>query len=86
MICSGELWRRVVRKYHIFLARQLARLQHHHHRRMDLNPMERKERKERKGLGDMLTGGLCSKTSLWQAWMMVERDPAVYGLVSRRRS
>lgn len=72
-----------MREYHIFLAHQLARLQRHHHRPMDLNP---KARKVKKGLGDMLTGGLCSKTSLWRPWMMVERDPAVYGLVSRRRS
>ena len=68
-------------EYHKFLARRLARLQPHHHR-IALNL---KKRKARTGLEDMPMGGLCWKINLWGSSMMVERGPAFYGLVGRRR-
>ena len=36
-------------------------------------------------LEGMPTGELGSKEGLWGPWMMVERDPPVYGLVNQRR-
>lgn len=68
--------------YHKFPAHRLARF-HHYHRQIALNP---KKRKVKTGLGDMPTEELRSRIGLWSGSMMVERELAVYGLVSQRRS
>lgn len=71
--------RRELGEYHKFPARRLARYRHH-------LGLKSKKRKVRMGLEDMPTEELCSRTGLWGWLMMVEREPAAYGLVSRRRS
>lgn len=68
--------------YHRFPARRLARFQHHRCR-IILNP---KKRKVRKDLEDMQMGELCWRIGLLGGLMMIEREPGVYGLVSRKRS
>lgn len=73
--------RRETGEYHKSPARRLARLQPHL-RRIALNL---KKRKARRGLEDMQMVGLCWKIGLWGSLMMVEGDPAFYGLASRRR-
>ena len=58
---NDRIWRREVGEYHIFLARRLARLQHHHRGRRCLS---RKKRKVKMGLEDRPTGEWYSKRDL----------------------
>ena len=69
-------------RYRIFPARRLARSQHYH-RLIVLNP---KKRQVKRGLEGMPMEALSSKIDLWGCLLKVQHDPAVYGLVSRRRS
>ena len=68
--------------HRIFPARRLARSQHYHR----LIVLNLKKRKVKKGLEGMPMEELSSKINLWGCLLMVQLDPAVYGLVSRRRS
>ena len=71
-----------LRQYRRFPARRLARCRHHH-RQIARNP---KKRKVKTGLESMPIEGLCLKKGFWRSLTMVDHDPAVYGLVSQRRS
>lgn len=87
--CEGfksryKVWGREVGEYHIFLARRLARLQHHD--RHQIAPSLKKKKKVRMDQEGMPMGGLSWRKGLWGPWMMVERDPPVYGLVNQRGS
>ena len=77
------MWGREVGKYRIFLARRLARLQHHDRHQIAQSLRKRKVRMDQEG---MPMGELSWKKGPWGPWMMVERDPPVYGLVNLRGS
>ena len=78
-----KMWGREGGAYHIFLARRLARLQHHDRHQIAPSLKKRKVRMDQEG---MPMGELSWRTGLWGPWMMVERDPPVYGWVNQKGS